>query len=699
MFVFIRAARREPADKRSYNYLRHDLYCVTKLAPGALINQRGNPMRGFTFAMRTIVTLLFAACVTSPIAYAQEIIYVNSGATPPGPMCDDVRPNLQSVPCREAINEAITGIACWDNAYIDLQDALDEAAALADQGSPYEIGVEIWVASGTYKPDRGTGDRFMSFSLHKNVAIYGGFAGWETYRDQRDFVNNETILSGDLNDDDDPSGDYLGGASNCCTARDTPGCDDPVCEAIICPEGTPREPVCCTRKWDFACVRKAAQSCCNLCSTRSDCDNTLNVVTALNTDSTAIIDGLTITSGRADVFPQSLGGGMHIEDGGATLRNCVFRSNVAISATAVYASDSNVIVQHSTITRNSQFPGKSAATFISQFSGSITVEDSVFSHNDSSGLSIGVDQGTVRRTTFLENKGVGAIVAFLTRATFDECRFIRNVNTFSISSGGINNRGFVTIRNSEFIGNVSGIAGAAMDNNGIAVLYNCLFLGNRSNSGIFKNGFGGSAYLEHCTFVNNERGGVDVRAGFVELKHCILWNNRIPGLIAGETSLAAQLHVDALDGAARVSYTALQNYDGPNGTFPGLGNTGADPMFVDMDGPDDIPGNEDDDLRLRPDSPLIDAGDPNASLAIDRDLDGHTRLLCDRVDMGPYEFGIGDIDCNGLVNLSDLADWPTCMTAPNDTSTTAPCTAFDFNADGAVDLSDYAALQAIISGQ
>ena len=48
----------------------------------------------------------------------------------------------------------------------------------------------------------------------------------------------------------------------------------------------------------------------------------------------------------------------------------------------------------------------------------------------------------------------------------------------------------------------------------------------------------------------------------------------------------------------------------------------ADPMFVDGDGPDGVYGTADDDFRLLPGSPCIDAGD-NAGVPLDRaDVDG-----------------------------------------------------------------------------
>jgi cysteine-rich repeat protein len=74
----------------------------------------------------------------------------------------------------------------WATAFADVQSGVDAAG---DRG-----GCEVWVGAGTYHIYQTGQDD--SLWLRDNVAVYGGFAGDETARDQRDWLVNPTVWSG-----------------------------------------------------------------------------------------------------------------------------------------------------------------------------------------------------------------------------------------------------------------------------------------------------------------------------------------------------------------------------------------------------------------------------------------------------------------------------------------------------------------------
>ncbi|OQY29536.1 MAG: hypothetical protein B6244_03260, partial [Candidatus Cloacimonetes bacterium 4572_55] len=85
----------------------------------------------------------------------------------------------------------------WDHATSDLQEGLviAEVCENVDQ---------IWVAAGAYYPSTN-GNRDVSFHLLNGVSLYGGFSGNETSLDQRDYENQETVLSGNIGAPEDSS--------------------------------------------------------------------------------------------------------------------------------------------------------------------------------------------------------------------------------------------------------------------------------------------------------------------------------------------------------------------------------------------------------------------------------------------------------------------------------------------------------------
>ena len=164
----------------------------------------------------------------------------------------------------------------WENAYSSLQDALNAA----------EWGAEIWVSAGVYFPDEGNGliDNHPenSFRLRNGIAVYGGFSGTETNRDQRIVAEHSTILSGDIEQDDlNEDGNSIAETVESVVSR-----------------------------------------------------NSRSVVIASHTARDAILDGFIITAGVADHgthAPGAHGGGLVCDSASPTIANCRFSGNVASS--------------------------------------------------------------------------------------------------------------------------------------------------------------------------------------------------------------------------------------------------------------------------------------------------------------------------------------------------------------------------------
>jgi parallel beta-helix repeat protein len=164
-------------------------------------------------------------------------------------------------------------------------------------------------------------------------------------------------------------------------------------------------------------------------------------------------------------------------------------------------------------------------------------------------------------------------------------------------------------------------------------LINCVFVGNsvtRDGGGIYiyKES---SPILINCTFGRNtageDGGGIYSRGVTPMVTNCILWENTD----SGGMDESAQIYGDTPD----INYSCIQGWTGSLG---GTGNIGDDPLFVDIDGSDNVLSTEDDNPRLLAGSACLDAGDNSAiPPSVPTDFDGNPRIVNGTVEMGAYE--------------------------------------------------------------
>lgn len=513
----------------------------------------------------------------------------------------------------------------WTDAYVDLQTALGATAS-----------GEIWVGAGTYHPAPPGGSPLATFALRSNVQIYGGFAGIETAREERDPGRNETTLSGDLAGDDGPN--WTGMQEN------------------------------------------------------SD-----HVVVATGVDATAVLDGFAV---RAGYIVNGGGAGLLVQAGAPTVRRCTVRgcvsnwgwgAGVAVTgSSAPTFSDCVIAGNYAHLSRGGGIAlgnGGRAELHRCRFEANRASGSST----DGNGGAVYLDLGTTLTATecvfagnvadiffgsgFYPASG-GAIASLADAVTISRCTFVANR---SDAGGAIYAyRGTCRISHTILDGNratsqspAGGFGGALVSGtNSIATLEGCTLVGNSATE---------------------DAGGIwaDSTARSCTLASSIVWANTDNWGQVSESQLKGtrQHHCCVMN-----MLVARPGEDPIDPTkFPQC--IDRDPRFVDADGPDNRAGTEDDDFALLPASPCVDTADPQvldtgldrvgALRVLDGDLDGRLR-----VDMGAFEFThvrltVGDTRIGGgghrvRVDASGTAGMPTVLALG------APATPFLFPPFGAL---------------
>jgi predicted outer membrane repeat protein len=306
----------------------------------------------------------------------------------------------------------------------------------------------------------------------------------------------------------------------------------------------------------------------------------------LNLDDTAILDGFTITGGKADSsnYDYYCGGGMYNENSSPALTNVTFSGN-----SAGYGGGMSNNMSSPTLT-NVIFDSNSADDAGGMYScdSAPIMTDVTFSNNnaqyDGGGMNI------------VENAS-----PVLTNVLFTGNSAVNYGGGIYNDAGWTDGIDRLLLTNAAFIGNSAGSEGGGMYNcsssySRIPVLTNTTFAGNSAGS---ESGGGGLYNCdENCPIIKNS----------------IFWDNT-NGQISGP-------------GVADITYSLIQGYTGT-----GTGNISDDPMFAGAN-----------DYSLSAGSPAINAGtnepfEPGGvAFGITTDLIDNPRIAKNTVDMGAYEY-------------------------------------------------------------
>src|SRR5690606_19048028 len=326
--------------------------------------------------------VLLAAALLAAAPHAQTVIHVDAGGTV-------LYVDADAAPGGDG--------ASWASAFHDLQDALAVAQA----------GDEVWIAEGVYRPTEG-GDREATFALASGVALYGGFDGTETHRDERDWTVHASVLSGDIG----VPGDSTDNAYHVVTAS---GVDrTALLDGLTVRHGM-------GRGGDPPHNRGAGLYAPGGSPTVRNCLIARHAI------------------GRP-AGGEKLGGGAYFEDGSPLVEDTVFEHNSANAGGGLYASGGAPVLRRVTFRSNG---GAGALAFWGGSAG--VVEDALFEHNTRNAVFVVTSDPVFRRATFRDNvpslagvTGAGALIRGGS-PVFEDCLFerLRTAIDLDLQGGGV----------------------------------------------------------------------------------------------------------------------------------------------------------------------------------------------------------------------------------------------------------------------
>lgn len=380
----------------------------------------------------------------------------------------------------------------------------------------------------------------------------------------------------------------------------------------------------------------------------------------------------------------------------------------------------NVTLQDLTITGGSATVDGGAVNVPNGSGHDVTIIDCILDDNEcaADGGAVFVGSGsilTMSGCTLTNNRGLtggisdgGAVAVVSTTAFIHDCRF--EMNSAARAGGALySNAGVLNITVCGFESNDALVGGALSCAGGASGLFeDCLFYDNASGAN------GGAVDcntswpdFRRCRFIENNAVGsggailvTGETAANLDLENCVLAGNTAGGIggawaaLSGPDSAITNCTIvgnfatgggGGLDDSGTGAGTAVRNciirgnlpdqfpgiptnvsrYCNVEGGAGGTGMIDADPLFVDADGPDNDPLTYlDNDYRLAPGSPSLDAGDStllSAEFPVDLDLNNRVvddpaapetgiAIFFQTVDQGAYERQAppsGSGACNG----------------------------------------------------